>query len=120
MKMTWDLLALVGGIPIIKHAKLDVLPLRFELDYPTAKMLQSYLFPKDDDMDSDNSEDSDDSSLYSSSDETYEDAGSEQSSLMTNESSRLRNPWRKLLSRRKPLAPKVSTEKCRHSFKWYF
>ncbi|CCG21783.1 hypothetical protein CORT_0B00620 [Candida orthopsilosis Co 90-125] len=111
VKMTWDLSALVGGIPIIKHAKLDVLPLRFELDYPTAKMLQSYLFPKDDDMDSDDSEDSDDSSLYSSSDETYEDPGSEQSSLMTNESSRSRNPWRKLLSRRKPLAPKVRTER---------
>ncbi|KAG5420066.1 hypothetical protein I9W82_001946 [Candida metapsilosis] len=107
MKMTWDLSALVGGIPIIKHAKLDVLPLRFELDYATAKMLQSYLFPKDDDTDVDDSDDSDDESIYSSSEEAFEDTASEKSSLMTNES---KSPWRKLLSRHKPLASKRSIE----------
>lgn len=110
IKMTWDLLALVGGIPIIKHAKLDVLPLRFELDYSTAKLLQSYLFPKDDDLELDDSDDSDDSSDFSSSDETYNDA-SEQSSLMTNETTHSKSPWRKFLSKRKPLTPKINSER---------
>ncbi|KAI5958575.1 hypothetical protein KGF57_002420 [Candida theae] len=109
VKMTWDLSALVGGIPIIKHAKLDVLPLRFELDYPTAKMLQSYLFPKDDDEDDDDSEDTDDESMYSSSEETFEDAASARSSLMSNNETS-KSSWRRLLSRRKPLGSKTSSD----------
>ncbi|KAI5964959.1 hypothetical protein CANMA_003469 [Candida margitis] len=112
VKMTWDLSALVGGIPIIKHAKLGVIPLQFELDYPTAKMLQSYLFPKEDGPDDDDSYESDDSGSYSESEDgTYEESMSERSSIMTNETSSSKSPWKKLLSRGRPLISKGINEK---------
>ncbi|EAZ63310.2 mitochondrial protein, partial [Scheffersomyces stipitis CBS 6054] len=67
ISMDWKMLEPVGGIPIMRHAKLAVQPLKVALDYDTAKKIFSYLFPNDDDIltgdNDDNDEDGDEEDI---------------------------------------------------------
>ncbi|KAL6450339.1 hypothetical protein SBY92_002274 [Candida maltosa Xu316] len=96
----WTTLEPVGGIPVIKSAKLEISPLSIELDYPTAKKLQNYLFPKDDDKDG--TDDHDDSDSDDDGDETSKYIIPDDASVLSNESSVMsRNPLKRLMSKRK-------------------
>lgn len=45
LQVTWRMLNHIGGIPIIQEAKIDVQPLKVQLDYISTKKLYAYLFP---------------------------------------------------------------------------
>lgn len=45
LQFSWTLLEPVGGIQVLQHAKLQVDPLKVQLDYDTCKSLFGYLFP---------------------------------------------------------------------------
>ena len=96
---TWTTLDDVGGIGIIKDAKLEISPLQIEIDYATAKKLQNYLFPKDDNEE----EDDDGNSDSDSDDESLSLILAEGASIMSNGSSgshTSKNPLKRLMSRR--------------------
>ncbi|CAI5759159.1 unnamed protein product [Candida verbasci] len=99
ISMSWVLLAAVGGIPVIKNAKLEIQPLQLELDFVTARKLQSYLFPKDEDEENEYDEDSDSSD--GSDMELMSDASSIPDSISTTNTSPTRNPLKKLIARSK-------------------
>ena len=46
LSTTWNMLNHIGGIPIMQDAKVEVQPLKVQLDYHTTKKLFDYLFPK--------------------------------------------------------------------------
>ncbi|KAG7661952.1 uncharacterized protein J8A68_004555 [[Candida] subhashii] len=93
VSIAWTMLDAVGGISIIKDAKLDIEPLRLELDYTTAKRLVSYLFPDENEATFVDSSGDNDEEV----DEDEEEAASSIQSSGTSRASR--NPLRKLLSK---------------------
>lgn len=46
LSTTWKMLNHIGGIPIMQDAKVEVQPLKVQLDYHSTKKLFDYLFPK--------------------------------------------------------------------------
>lgn len=95
VKMTWEMLDPVGGIRVMSNAELIVQPIHVQLDYDTANMLFSYLFPKEEK--GKNSKSDIDSSSASTDEEKDVDSGSIGSASTTENSS---NPFRKLMARR--------------------
>lgn len=59
--MGWKILDPIGGIPIMQHAKLEIMPLKVLLDYQTSKRLFEYVFPKEDNETDDDETDSEES-----------------------------------------------------------
>ncbi|KAI5965944.1 uncharacterized protein KGF55_001308 [Candida pseudojiufengensis] len=83
VKFSWEMLANVGGIALVKDCKLEMQGLIIDLDYNVGKQIHNYLFPgKNDDNDDDESS--------SDSDESISDES--QTSVSTRSSS----PWRKM------------------------
>ncbi|RCK56227.1 hypothetical protein Cantr_05907 [Candida viswanathii] len=98
---SWTTMDAVGGIGIVKNAKLEINPLQIELDYATAKKLQNYLFPEDDKADDGNGDsDSDsDDELDSKHDYILSESASTNSNGST-ASHASKNPLKRLMSRR--------------------
>ncbi|EGW35721.1 uncharacterized protein SPAPADRAFT_147282 [Spathaspora passalidarum NRRL Y-27907] len=97
LNMSWTLMEPIGGIRIVKDAKVEIQPLQLELEFSTAKKLVSYLFPKDDSVDMDDSQEHDDfDDIFEQEEEGY---ASETSSNKSNSS---KNPIKRLIQKSKP------------------
>lgn len=108
--MSWTMLNAVGGIPIIKNAKLETQPLQLELEYATAKKLESYLFPKDAyTEDDDEKEDDEFDDIYVDNQQNGMSDSTSDVELSSNDSVlSSKNPLRRFMSKRNSRLPKSS------------
>lgn len=109
ISMSWTVLNAVGGIPIIKNAKLETQRLQLELEYATAKKLESYLFPKEANTEDTDEQDGDEfDDIYvnnqqnSMSDSTSDIELSSNDSVLSS-----KNPLKRLMSKRSNRLPKI-------------
>lgn len=112
ISMSWTVLNAVGGIPIIKNAKLETQRLQLELEYATAKKLESYLFPKEANTEDTDEQDGDEfDDIYvnnqqnSMSDSTSDIEVSSNDSVLSS-----KNPLKRLMSKRSNRLPKSSSD----------
>lgn len=123
--MTWKMLSRVGGIRVMRSAKLQCQLASLQLDLETAQTLLAYLFPHDDKQEDNKHERSSGSGSFSkdrdSSDDLDESVSTGSSGSKTKVSSI--NPFRKIIAKRtgSPLAsspPQSPTRSSHDSGSW--
>lgn len=91
----WKRLDPVGGISIMKNAELSIQPTHLQLDFDTARKLQNYVFPKEDN-DKDETEIIDKGRISPDSEDLEEAA----STISSGSKTKSLNPFRKIIARR--------------------
>ncbi|KAI5954938.1 hypothetical protein KGF54_001499 [Candida jiufengensis] len=86
IKFSWEMLANVGGIPLVKDCKLSLQGLIIDLNYNVGKQIHNYLFPEKVESEEDSDSDSDDEESILSDDNVS----------TSSQSTRSSSPWRKM------------------------